>query len=249
MKSTRSQETTTMQPGESGREQKFLWAWPFSIIGSLLLAVGFYWYVRTQTDLAPDSILGLVYAAIGSVFFFWTLLYYIISRYQRHRQLGKLFRLLQWHMSFGIITCVSIFFHSFGNFNLRTGTYALFSMLALFLSGLLGKLLDRILPIWITRAAARGLTREGEDYLDVLSRNFQRQQVLRTLRGAISLTPVPLTQERFELIQRVESAFFWEQVYRYSIRYWRLFHRLLSIVTLGLIIWHILYALSLYLHG
>jgi hypothetical protein len=40
-----------------------------------------------------------------------------------------------------------------------------------------------------------------------------------------------------------------EQFYRRIIRYWRILHILLSFITVGLVIWHITFALILLLPG
>ena len=39
-----------------------------------------------------------------------------------------------------------LFMHSFGNFNPRSGTFALYGMIALVISGFVGRLLDRLMP-------------------------------------------------------------------------------------------------------
>ena len=50
-----------------------------------------------------------------------------------------------------------------------------------------------------------------------------------------------------EELDEVRRAMQHELFYRYIIRYWRKFHILLALTTIGLLIWHIVYALQLML--
>jgi hypothetical protein len=59
---------------------------------------------------------------------------------------------------------------------------------------------------------------------------------------------MPGAQAQIAELQKVRRAMQREQFYRYIIRYWRLFHIALALLTLGLIIWHLVYAAQLLLH-
>jgi hypothetical protein len=58
---------------------------------------------------------------------------------------------------------------------------------------------------------------------------------------------MPGAQEQISELRTVERAMQREQFYRYIIRYWRKFHVALALLTIGLTIWHIIYALQLLL--
>lgn len=52
-------------------------------------------------------------------------------------------------------------------------------------------------------------------------------------------------QDNIQAIKEVQQVFQQELFLRYVIRYWRVFHIVLAVVTVGLTLWHIEYALSL----
>ena len=58
---------------------------------------------------------------------------------------------------------------------------------------------------------------------------------------------MPGTQEHIYELEEVQRAMKRELFYRYIIRYWRKFHILLALTTIGLLIWHIVFALQLWL--
>ncbi|HEU5227843.1 MAG TPA: hypothetical protein VFU49_08535, partial [Ktedonobacteraceae bacterium] len=243
-------------------------------------------------------------------------------RRSRKRAVGKLNGSLQWHMAFGIIGLTLLCLHSFGNLNPRSGTYALWGMIALAISGMIGRTIDHFTPRKIAKEASRALTAQGEDRIESLTRNLQsivvhNKQELRTFnpdnnprsivdssfgtplpwagskkpsaqaggakeRGVlqtswdmayISLEETPqeisrdTVQYRFvpdrksvlarpgallpgahdhiSELQRTEKALQREQYLRYVIRYWRTFHIMLAIVTVGLTLWHLEFAMTL----
>jgi hypothetical protein len=217
---------------------------------------------------------------------------------------------LGWHMCFAIMGLAILGMHSFGEFNPRSGTYALYGMVALVISGLVGRVLDRMMPRLIAGEAHQALTAQGDDRLETISQKLQaivvyntqgvrgfaapqnrgnslvpaspgrattlRGQTLHTpwdlgyvsleetpqelgqvtgqfgalsdKRGKMLLQPgalMPGTQEQMVELDEVRRAMQRELFYRYIIRYWRKFHIFLSLVTVGLVIWHIVYALQL----
>ena len=129
-------------------------------IGLLIL------YSYLSDDLSPDSFLGYVYGIAGTLFMLWAALGYSRSRRSRKRKVGQLNASLHWHISFGMIALGLLLLHSFGNFNARSGTYALFSMIALVISGIIGRVLDRIVPKRIAHEVKHILRAQGEDHIE-----------------------------------------------------------------------------------
>lgn len=298
------------------------------LVTILILGAGiaFYaWYSRTSPDASPDSIAGYGFAILGTLFAIMAGVLFSRRRRQPKKRVGQLHASLQWHMCFAVIALVFLFLHSFGNFNPRTGTYALYGMIALAVSGFIGKMLDRLVPRLIAGEANRALTMEGEDRIESISDKIEaivehnsatisgfnpagqvgqsgqpgqpsRARSLVSLSGgplsnhfpfeyqnqplhtpwdlayiSLEATPqelsreagqyrfipdkkseltrpgalLPGAQEHISELREVERAMQREQFYRYIIRYWRRVHVTLVIVTLGLTIWHIVYAAEL----
>jgi hypothetical protein len=293
----------------------------------LLLAGGiafFVWYSRHSQDNSPDSLAGYALAILGTLFLILAgVLYSLRRRRHNHRAVGKLNSSLGWHICFAIVGLELICLHSFGNFNPRSGTYALYGLIALVISGAIGRLLDRLLPRLIAGEVHKALTTTGDDRVESISQKLQaiveyntatvqgfapappmngqqpnpnRSTSLVSLSGgplsnhfpfeyqnqplhtpwdlayiSLEATPqelsretgqyrfvpdkksalarpgalMPGAQEHISELRQVERAMQRELFYRYMIRYWRRFHVLLALVTLGLVIWHIVYAAEL----
>jgi hypothetical protein len=223
---------------------------------------------------------------------------------------GQLNGSLQWHISFGMIAMVLLALHSFGNFNPRSGTYALYGMIALVISGIIGRIIDREFPKKIAREAARAMTDWGDDRVAAIAQNMQaiathnsqelqgfaiRQpgngNYTRSTQAAAArgVTPLPTSwdlayismeetpqeierdnrqyrfvpdrrsalsspgalmpglNEQMARLQQVQQALQHERFYRAVIRYWRVFHVFLVLLTLGLTVWHLVYAAQLLL--
>ncbi len=299
-------------------------AWFMRVVVALLIALGgaFYvWYTQHSSDAAPDSLTGLAYAVTGTLFLLLAAILYALRRHARSkRKVGQLNSALNWHIGFGVLGLVFLSMHSFGNFNPRSGTYALYGMIALVVSGAVGRFLDRLLPRLIARQVHKALTAQGDDRIENISEKLQAIVVhnSQNLQGFIpvpgagphkastSLVPVsgpisndfpfaykdqplhtpwdlayisleatpqelsreagqyrfipdkkselarpgalmPGAQEHIYELQEVERAMQREQFYRYVIRYWRKFHIALALLTLGLTIWHLIYAAQLLL--
>ncbi|GAC1568684.1 MAG: hypothetical protein NVS3B14_18780 [Ktedonobacteraceae bacterium] len=134
----------------------------------------FSWYTSHSTDAAPDSAAGYGFAIIGTLFVALAgILYSFRRRVRKKRAVGQLHASLQWHMCFAIIGLVFLFLHSFGNFNPRSGTYALYGMIALAVSGVVGRLLDRLAPRLIAGEVHKALTARGEDRVESISQKLQ----------------------------------------------------------------------------
>ena len=273
---------------------------------------GYVWYSHYGSDPYPDSTVGLAFAIAGTLCFVCAGVLYTLQRRSRKRAIGKLNAALQWHIAFAIMALVLLFLHSFGNFNPRTGTFALYGMIAMVVSGFIGRTLDHFMPRLITQEVQKALTVQGDDRLATISQKLQdivvyntqevqpfqaqgRQELpLNTIRNGkqgttsalnngaaswdlayISLeeTPqelsrneqhyrfvpdrksalaqpgalIPGAQAQIAAIEEVQRALQREQFFRYIIRYWRILHICIALVTLGLTLWHIEYAITLWL--
>ena len=189
-------------------------------------------------------------------------------------------------------------------------------MIALVISGFIGRTLDHMLPRLIAQEVHKALTVQGDDRLEEISQKLQAivvhntqelhgfqadevlpisgkrsgSEVMSVLNSTyakdyplhtagdladISLeeTPqelsrdaqhyrfvpdkksalaqpealIPGAKEHVSALHHVQQALQREQVYRYMIRYWRIFHIALMVVTVGLTLWHIEYAASLWI--
>jgi hypothetical protein len=176
------------------------------------ISVAFYiLYSRLSPDTAPDSVAGYAYAIAGTGFMLLSALGFSQYRRARQRSVGRLNAFLNWHVAFGVIALVLLFLHSFGNFNLRSGTYALWGMIALAISGFIGRGLDRIMPRLITEEARKALTAQGDDRIENISqrlhsivshntreemRGFQADTSAHSMPGISGLTGTPFANAR-----------------------------------------------------
>ncbi len=274
--------------------------------------IGYVWYSRNGSDPYPDSVVGLTFAIAGTLCFVCAGVLHTLRRRSRKRAIGTLNASLQWHIALAIMALALLFMHSFGNFNPRTGTYALYGMIAMVISGFIGRTLDHFMPRLITQEVQKALTAQGEDRIATISQKLQdivvynSQEVqpfqaqpqqgppFTTTRngkqgtssafgnGAVSWdlayisleeTPqelnrseqhyrfvpdrksalaqpgalIPGAQAQIAAIEDVQQALQREQFFRYIIRYWRVLHICIAIATLGLTLWHIEYAVTLWL--
>ncbi len=290
------------------------WKISFLVTVAIIVAgVIFYiWYGNVVGDRHGDSAGGLVFAVAGTFFMIMASVGFTLRRQARKRYVGQLNALLNWHVCFGILAVVMIFLHAYGNFNPRSGTYALYAMIALVIVGIIGRVLDRMMPRMITQEVSKALTVQGEDRIESISRKLQsivvhNKQELRAFQppgraasplsmpgmpgkmgGAgggpavlqsswdmayISLEETPQevsrdngqyrfvpdrrsslarpgalypgAQEHMSAIAEVQQALKKEEFLRYVIRFWRVFHIALAVVTVGLTLWHLEFAFSL----
>ncbi|MGI9060411.1 MAG: hypothetical protein ACR2H5_17745 [Ktedonobacteraceae bacterium] len=289
------------------------------IVSALFIALGsivYFWYSQSGNDTAPDSTLGLIYATAGTFFLLFALVLYTVRRRSRKKAIGQLNAALNWHMFFAITGLAMLFMHSFGNFSAISGTYALYGMIALTISGFVGRMLDRLLPRMIARQVHTVLTAQGDDRIETISQKLQtivlhnnqkmhgfalpstdRSSVPSELptptkvsmapRGMtlhapwdlayISLEPtqqeldrdaphhrfvpdkksvldrpetfMPGVEEQLAELQSVNAALRREQRYRYIIRQWRILHIALAFITIGLVIWHLIFAATILFPG
>jgi hypothetical protein len=156
------------------------------------IGVAFYlWYAQQSNDAAPDSLAGYAYAITGTIFLLLATFLYALRRRSYSKQaVGQLSKSLNWHICFGVLGLVFLFLHSFGNFNHRSGTYALCGLVALTLSGMVGRFLDRLVPRLIAGEVHKALTIQGDDRIEIISQKLQAivAHNSQKLRG---FTPIP----------------------------------------------------------
>src|SRR5207247_2862311 len=127
------------------------------------------WYSHYGDDPTPNGIVGLSYALAGITFLLLAAVGYGIRRRSSRGSLGQLNAALNWHVFFAIMGLALLVMHSFGNFNPRSGTYALYSMIALAVSGFLGRVLDHVMPRLMAGEVHKALTEQGEDRIESIS--------------------------------------------------------------------------------
>ena len=124
-------------------------------------------YLRT-TDVAPDSVYGYGFAIAGTTLLTLVGVGYALRKRLGRRWPGRLHTFLAWHMVGGLLGLLLILMHAAGNFNLRSGTYALYGLIGVVISGIIGRVLDRFSPRLAANAALQVLSASGEDRLDDL---------------------------------------------------------------------------------
>jgi hypothetical protein len=282
-------------------------------------------YFQFGNDFAPDSIVGYAFAIAGLCCTLLATMHYTLRRRSHKLAMGQLNAALNWHVYFAIMGITFLFMHSFGDFNAKTGTYALYSLIALVISGFVGRALDRIVPWLIAREVDNILTTQelGTLFIASQSRNPHTQyspihppplthnppswppSMIHNLgarhsapRSAQFIAPednvgtqfvapwdmafiapdskpgsiiseedirnfmsnkheVPKqtsmqshqARQHIAEIHKGEQALQREQFYRYIIHYWRLLHIALALLTIGLIIWHLVYVGQLLLNA
>ncbi|HZR42893.1 MAG TPA: hypothetical protein VFB12_22430 [Ktedonobacteraceae bacterium] len=166
--------------GERGYPWYFFHAnkqWAMTTLVTLLLSalsIAIYIvYNQLTKDRSPDSILGYTFAIVGTFFMLLAAIRYMLYRRSRKRAVGQLNVSLHWHICFGVVAMVLLLLHSFGNFNPRSGTYALYGMIAMVVSGVIGRMIDRFVPRMVAREVDKALTWQGEDRVEEISRQLQ----------------------------------------------------------------------------
>src|SRR5690242_12090821 len=144
--------------------------WVATLVGLALggaLAYAYVTYLRAG-DVSPDSQYGYVFAILGTLLLILVGAGYVLRKRLWRGRFGLLHTALSWHVVGGILALALILAHSAANFHPRTGSYALYSLIALVISGIIGKQLDKIAPRLAARAALKTLTADGEERLDAL---------------------------------------------------------------------------------
>jgi hypothetical protein len=276
----------------------------------------YLWYRHFGNDVAPDSPVGYVYAIAGTVCFVLASTHYMLRRRLHRHTTGQLHAALSWHVFFAIMALVLLILHSFGNFNARTGTYALYSMIALMVSGFVGRGLDHFVPRLMAMEVDKMVAAQGDEQAETTSQKLLHTVEHSTQRvhsSAVSLPPaggqriqalstspllvqgfpgiddkalttpwdlayipfevipqevrqegghhrftlerksapvhpggvMPGGREQIQTLHFLQQAAMREQFYRYIIRYWRVCHGILAMLTVGLVIWHLCYVAEL----
>jgi hypothetical protein len=321
--------TDDVQRGEKGYSWLFFYAsrpWTVGLLVSVIVigvsTICYFWYSQSGYSTLPYSAMGLGYATIGTLFFILSAISYTIRRHSRKKGVGRLNAALNWHTFFAIMGVATLVMHAFGRFALISGTYALLGTIALSLSGLIGRMLDRLLPRLIAREVHTVLTAQGDDRIETISlklhaivlHNNQKMhgfalsedssplpqisqpqasqlptptKVSMAPRGMtlhapwdlayISLEPtqqeldrkaphyrfipdkksalnrpethMPGAEEQLSALQDANAAMRREHFYRSILRLWRIFHVFLAFITIGLIIWHLIFATTILFPG
>lgn len=313
------------QKGAKGYPWLFFYtsrSWKFALVVSLMLigvaSIGYIWYMHSGNDTFPGGMMGLGFAFPGTFFLLLAAVLYAVRRRSRKKAVGQLHAALNWHMFFAIIGLALLFMHALGHFALISGTFALYGMIAVTVSGMIGRLLDRVVPRLIAGEVAKVLNAQGDDRIEAISQKLQAivlhnnqklhgfalpsteppavatpsqlptpTKISMAPRGMtlhapwdlayISLEPtqqeldrsaphhrfipdkksglhrpetfMPGAEEQLAELDGVNAALRREQVYRYIIRYWRIVHIVLAFVTIGLVIWHLIFALMILFPG
>jgi hypothetical protein len=193
----------------------------------------FLWYVRTGGATEPLSRLGLAFGLLSTCLFIAAAIGYTWTRRSPSRSIGKLNATLQWHVFFAIMGLAFALMHSFGHLERISGTLSLYGLIAVAASGLLGRVLDRVLPRLIAIEVNRALTGQGENVLEAVFHHEEGS------KGVAQRLPANV----LEYVVRGDlEAQRREKHYRTLLRTWRLMHIAIAIVTVGLICWHLIYA-------
>jgi hypothetical protein len=259
-------------------------------IGGGLAYIYYVWYPRSG-DVSPDSVYGYGFAIAGTLLLLAVGIGYAMRKRWRRHGSGRLHTMLAWHMVGALLGLVLILMHASGNFNPRTGTYALYGLIAVVISGIIGRALDRLCPWLAARAALQVLTASGEERLDDLERQLGVMLSPKRTRRPASPRPrtptIPWDIGYYDLdpdvetipalvgqgtghpagptavgsgasggrsaspgeVQRqaraIQAAMAREHFYIHLVRTWRRVHTLVSLVFLGLLVWHLVYAFTL----
>src|SRR5438034_2218297 len=178
---------TSSQSGETGYPWLFFHRGRSRAIGLVItliicgLSGAFYiWYSQSGYDTTPDSWAGLGYATFGTIFLILAAVLYSIRRRLRKRAIGQLNASLHWHVLLAIVGLIVLFMHAFGHFAMISGTFALYSMIALTISGFVGRILDHVMPRLIAREVDKVLTMQGDDGVESTSQKLQAVVVHNT---------------------------------------------------------------------
>jgi len=288
---------TTGYPLLGGGASRAEWsAYLTALVAGIVLVYVYRLYSHTG-DVAPDSAWGYVFAIGGTALLLLVGVGYGVRKRRARHARVRLHTMLAWHVVGALIGVALIFMHSAGNFNPRTGTYALYGLIAATLSGVIGRVFDRICPRLAAAAAAQALTADGADRLVALQQQLtdaqlsggaphaahrRRRQVdapwdlayydldadgsaipalldegaptayANQTRSAMRLATMRLPRDpqrprpyALRPVTAAGGAGGREQVYIGIVRAWRRLHVLLCVVALGLLIWHISYAVML----
>lgn len=275
------------------------------LLGAALIVV-YLAYLRGSSDASPDGPLGVAFAVGGTALFVLVGAGYVVRKRVLRGRSGGLQTVLSWHIVLGVLALALILMHAAGNFHPRSGTFALYGLVAVVISGFVGRAIDCFCPRIAAMASLRAVRTE-DTMRERLHRHKRSERAARLAadrsdarnpwaasfpphqpapqrapawddaqwdlayydqpRGGHSLptalrldhasaraqsrpdipvvTPMPSAEERARLSAEILRA---TERMRFAValvRVWRHVHRLVCVVTVGLIIWHLLYAAML----
>lgn len=246
-------------------------------------------YLRRGGDVAPDSAYGYGFALSGTLLLALVGAGYWVRKRRAQHARVRLHTWMAWHIAGACLGVALIFMHAAGNFHPRTGTYALYGLIAVIVSGVIGRALDRIAPRLAARAALGALSGSGEERLEELDElahtmtaprvpipperapasgaprpgvsgqpwdvaYFDLDPEVEAIPGFFAGAPAAPTRRSLTIslpheVRRqaahVGAAMSQEAFWVGLVRVWRRLHLLLSLVFLGLLLWHIEFAITL----
>lgn len=120
-----------------------VWVWRTSIVVLILLLLGLAWLVAYANLFKSGSELGYNLGLVGGLMMLSLLLYPLRKRVKLLGRLGKMESWFRYHMFLGISGPVLILFHSTFKIGSMNGRIALYSMLLVAISGVVGRFVYR----------------------------------------------------------------------------------------------------------
>lgn len=126
-----------------GTETALLWVWRLSVALLALLVLGLAWLVAFANLFKSGSDLGYNLGLAGGLMMLSLLLYPLRKRVRVLDRLGHMKSWFRYHMFIGIGSPVLILFHSTFKTSSMNGSIALYAMLLVALSGMVGRFVYR----------------------------------------------------------------------------------------------------------
>lgn len=126
-----------------GSEGALLWVWRMSVAVLALLVLGLAWLVASGNLFQPGSELGYNLGLAGGLMMLSLLLYPLRKRVRFLAGLGRMDSWFRYHMFMGIGGPLLILFHSTFKVGSMNGRIALYAMLLVALSGVVGRFVYR----------------------------------------------------------------------------------------------------------
>lgn len=195
----------------------------------IVLALLYHSYSQSA-EVAPDSVYGLAFAMSGTLLLILVGAGYALRKRWATRWPGRLYPFLLWHSVGGCLGLLLIWMHTAGNFEQSSGLYTFYGLLGIVGSGLIGRLLDYVCPRLAARAALQAVIAGDEERLEALAEEAASRSFSR---GRGRLLEIQRETESIEQAMQRERRYLW------MIRAWRQVHLLVSLGTVGLLIWHL----------
>jgi hypothetical protein len=134
---------STVMTNKSDATGALLWVWRLSLALLVTLVLGLAWLVAAGNLFKPGSELGYNLGLAGGLLMLSLLLYPLRKRVRALDRLGQMESWFRYHMFIGIASPVIILFHSTFRIGSMNGRIALYAMLLVMLSGLVGRFIYR----------------------------------------------------------------------------------------------------------